>query len=88
MWCGTSLKPASAKPAPDWKPALDEIVAQVDKLKRADTPEQSAALGLLRAVARLTRASFAQPDEIEAHLKRVQRALNRLADVRFDEEGG
>ena len=84
----TSLKPTSAKPAPDWKPALDEIVAQADKLKRADTPEQSAALGLLRTAAHLTWASFAQPEEVEANLKRVRRALSRLENILLDENDG
>ncbi len=82
----TSLKPANAKPAPDWKPAINEIVARVDKMKRAGTPEQSAALALLRAAAHLAQASLAQPDEVEAHLKSVRRALTRLENVRFEEE--
>ncbi len=82
----TSLKPRTRKPAPNWKPMIEEIVAQVDKMKRADAPEQSAALTLLRAAAHLTQASFMQPNEVEAHLKQVRRALSRLENVLFEEE--
>jgi hypothetical protein len=84
----TSLRSVSAEPAPDWKPALEKIVAQVDKMKRADMPKQSAALGLLRAAAHLTRASFAQPEDVEANLKQVQRALSRLENVLSEEAAG
>ncbi len=84
----TSLRPRMGKPAPDWKPAIDEIVAQVDKMRRADTPEQSAALGLLRAAVHLTQASFAQSNEVEANLKNVRRALSRLENVLFEEDYG
>ena len=74
------------KPAPDWRPALDEIVAQVDKMQRADTPTQVAALGLLRAAAHLTQAGFAEPDSQGANLKQVRRALARLERTLYEEE--
>lgn len=81
----TSLKSRELKPAPNWKPALDEIVAQVDKMRRADTPAQTAALGLLRATAHLTQAGFAEPDTLEANLKLVRRALTRLETTLYAE---
>jgi len=48
---------------------------------RADTPEQGAALGLLRAAAQMAQATLRQPDDVDEHLRRVssvQRALTRL----------
>ena len=74
----TSVKARAAKPAPDWKPVIAEIVARADAMKRADTPEQTAALGLLRAAARLALAVHAQPDGIQGSLKQVRRALNKV----------
>ncbi|MCL4506222.1 MAG: hypothetical protein M1434_07190 [Chloroflexi bacterium] len=82
----TSLKARASKPAPDWRPALDEIVTQVDKMRPTDTPMQSAALGLLRAAAHLTQAGFAEPDMLRANLKQVRRALTRLETMLFEEE--
>ena len=37
-----------AKPAPDWRAAVGEIVAQTEKMRQTDTRLQGAALGLLR----------------------------------------
>jgi len=69
------------KPAPDWGPVVDGIVAQAEKMRQADTPEQGAALGLLRAAAQMAQATLRQPDDVDEHLRRVssvQRALTRL----------
>lgn len=82
----TSLKERNAKPAPDWKPTIDEIVAQTDKMKRADTPEQSAVLALLRATAHLAQASLTEPPTLDANLKQVRRALTRLENVLLEED--
>ncbi len=84
----TSLKPANQRPAPDWKPAIDEIVVRVDKMKRAETPEQSAALGLLRAAAHLAQASLAESSAVQTKLKQVRRAVTRLENVLFEEDYG
>ncbi len=79
----TNLKPRT--PSPDWKPIIAEIVAQANKMNRADTPTQSATLGLLRAAARLAQLSFDHPDLGVGDLKQVRRALNRLESALYDE---
>jgi hypothetical protein len=81
----TSLK-AKTKPAPDWKPVIAEMVAQTDKMRRADTPTQSTTLGLLRATAHLAQLSFERPNLSVDDLKQVRRALSRLEGVLYDEE--
>lgn len=81
----TSVKARAAKPAPDWKPVIAEIVARADKMKRAGTPEQTAALGLLRAAARLALAAYEQPDGIQGSLKQVRRALNKVEMTLYEE---
>ena len=80
----TNFKPRAL--APDWKPAIAEMVAQADKMNRVDTPTQSAALGLLRATAHLAQLSFDQSDLSIGDLKQVRRALTRLESVLYDEE--
>jgi hypothetical protein len=80
----TNLKPRT--PSPDWKPIIAEIVAQADKMNRADTPTQSATLGLLRAATHLAQLSFDHPDLGAGDLKQVRRALSRLENVLYDEE--
>jgi hypothetical protein len=69
------------KPAPDWRPAVDEIVAQAEKMRRADTPQQRAALSLLRAAAQMAQATLQEPRDADGHRRRlrsVRRALTRL----------
>ena len=76
------------KPAPDYRPAVDEIVAQADKMRQADTPRQSAALSLLRAAAQMAQATLQQPEDTEGHRRRlrsVRRALTRLENVLHEE---
>lgn len=76
------------QPAPDWRPAVDEIMAQAEKMRPADTPCQSAALSLLRAVARMAQATLHQPKDTDEHLRRlrsVRRALTRLENVLEEE---
>ena len=71
------------KPAPDWRPAIEQIVSQTEKMRSADTRLQDAALGLLRASAGLTQAAF-QAGEVEAEaqaasrLRSVHTALRKL----------
>jgi len=78
----TSLaRKALAKPAPDWRPAIDEIVAQVEKMRQTDTKLQGAAFGLLRAAASLAQATLHEKDaeaEAAGHLRPVRTALTRL----------
>jgi len=80
----TSLK--ARAPAPDWKPVIAEMVAQADKMNRADIPTQSATLGLLRAAAHLAELSFDQTNLSINDLKQVRRSLGRLESVLYDEE--
>jgi len=78
----TSLaRKAPARPAPDWRPAIDEIVAQVEKMRQTDTKLQAAAFGLLRAAASLSQAALHERDaEAEAarHLRPARTALTKL----------
>jgi hypothetical protein len=76
------------KPAPDYRPAVDEIVAQADKMRQAGTPHQSAALSLLRAAAQMAQATLQQPKDTEGHRRRlrsVRRALTRLENSLHEE---
>ncbi len=82
----TSLKPHAAKPAPDWKPTIQEIVLMADKMRRADTPDQTAALALLRAAAHLALAAFDEAHETGNELRQVRRALTRLENLRYVED--
>ena len=81
----TSLKERANKPAPDWLPAIAEMVAQADKMRRADTPEQTAALGLLRAAAHVAQSAFDQPNAMTSDMKQVRRALTRLETLLYEE---
>jgi hypothetical protein len=72
---------ALARPAPDWRPAIDEIVAQVAKMRQTDTRLQGAAFSLLRAAASLAQATLHEKDAEAAaarHLRPVRTALTRL----------
>lgn len=72
----TSLdRQAPRKPAPDWQPVVDGIVAQTEKMRQADTKLQEAAFGLLRAAAKLAQAAL-QEEGAEAE------AIRRLRSVR------
>jgi hypothetical protein len=76
------------KPAPDYRPAVDEIVAQADKMRQAGTPHQSAALSLLRAAAQMAQATLQQPKDTDEHRRRlrsVRRALTRLENSLHEE---
>ena len=80
----TSLKPRA--PSPDWKPVIAEMVTQVDRMSRTDTPTQSASLGLLRAASHLAQLSFDQTNLSVNDLKQIRRALSRLESVLYDEK--
>ncbi|MCL5951372.1 MAG: hypothetical protein M1132_06575 [Chloroflexi bacterium] len=82
----TSLKSHAGKPPPDWKPTIADIVAQTDKMRRADTPDQTAALALLRAAAQAALAAFDETSETGNELRQVRRALTRLENLRYEED--
>jgi hypothetical protein len=82
----TSLKERAGKPAPDWKPVISEMAAQADRMRRAGTPEQTAALALLRAAAHLALAAFDEASETGNEVKQVRRALTRLENLRYEED--
>jgi len=72
------------KPAPDWRPAIDGIVAEAQKMRRTDTKLQGAALGLLRAAATLAQATMRQTEaalEAARRMRSVRSALSRLENA-------
>jgi hypothetical protein len=86
----TSLdRKAPAKPAPDWRPVVDEIVAKTEKMRQADTRLQGAAFGLLRAAANLAQASLQEQgseDEAVKRMKAVRAALTKVEKLLYEEE--
>lgn len=85
----TSLdKQPARKPAQDFSPAINEIVAQTAKMRAAETEEQNAALGILRAAAALAQATFQFPQDSDLQhkqLKSVRRALTKLERLIFED---
>jgi len=90
----TTLEPELAKPArkpkkppKDWRPELDDLVKQTEKMKGGPAV-QSAAFGLLRASAKLTQGAIHNPDDLDelwnlerrarTALTRFQTALSRV----------
>ena len=76
------------KPAPDWRPVLEEIAAQSAKLKPTNTKLQGAAVALLRAVAALSQAAFQEQDTATAaagHLRTVRRALTKVERLLYED---
>jgi len=86
----TSLaRKAPAKAAPDWRPAVDEIVAQAEKMRQTDTKLQGAAFGLLRAAASLAQATLLEQgadDEAAKRMKSVRTAVTKLERLLSEEE--
>ncbi|MCX7681824.1 MAG: hypothetical protein N2508_07665 [Anaerolineae bacterium] len=86
----TSLeRRAPRKPAPDWRPVVEQIVAQTEQMRQTDTKLQSAAFGLLRAAASLAQATLQERDaEAEAarRLRSVRTALTKLEKLLYTEE--
>lgn len=85
----TSLdRKAPRKPAPDWRPVVDGIVAQAEKMRQTNTKLQGAAFGLLRAAANLAQATLQERDaeaETVRRLHSVRTALTKLERL-LDEE--
>ncbi len=88
----TSLaRKAPVKPAPDWRPAVDDIVTQTEKMRQTNTKLQGAALGLLRATAALAQATFEEQgleDEAAKRMKAVRAALTKIEKLLWEEEYG
>ena len=92
----TTLEPELTKPArtrkkpgQDWRPAMDELVEKVDKMKGGPAV-QSAAFSLLRASAGLAQAAVHDPDDLDElwQLERKTRtALSRLQTALSRAEG-
>jgi hypothetical protein len=83
----SNRRPAS--PAPDWRPAVDDIVALTEKMRKADSPLQRDALSLLRATACLAQSMLNETDqsiEYNRHMKSVQRALKKLENQMLEDE--
>lgn len=85
----TSLdRKAPRKPAPDWRPVVDGIIAQAEKMRQTDTPLQAAAFGLLRAAASLAQATLQERDaEAQAvrRLRSVHAALTKVENILYEE---
>jgi hypothetical protein len=62
------------------------MAAQTDKMRRGETPGQTAALALLSAAAHLALSSFDEASETGNKLRQVRRALTRLENLRYEED--
>ena len=67
-----------ARPAPDWRPAIGAILAEVEKIRQTDTKLQAATIGLLRAAAGLAHSAFHETDAIGTKMRSVRRAMTHL----------
>ncbi len=85
----TSLdRKAPRKPAQDWRPIVDNIVAETKKLRPANTRLQGAAFGLLRAAASVAQASLLEQDaeeEVQYRLRSLRAALTKLENLLYEE---
>ena len=84
-----SLARKVSRPVPDWRPVVDEIVAQTQKMREAETSLQAAAFGLLRAAASLAQATLQKQDakdETIRRMKTVRRAMTKLEQSLREEE--
>jgi hypothetical protein len=71
------------------RPAVDQIVAQAEKMRQTDTKLQGAAFGLLRAAASLTQVTLRERDaeaETARRMRAVRTALTRLERLLHEEE--
>ncbi len=71
---------------PDWKPAIAEIVAQADRMRRADMLDQTAPLALQRAAAHLALVALDEASETGNELRQVRRALSRIENLCYVED--
>jgi len=78
------------KPAPDWRPVLEEIATQSATIKPTDTKLQGAAVALLRAAAALSQAAFQEENAAAAaaagQLRTVRRALTKVERLLSEDE--
>jgi hypothetical protein len=85
----TLSRKAPAKPAPDWRPAIDEIIVQTEKMRQTDTRLQTATFGLLRAAASLAQASLLEQgaeDEAAKHMRSLRTALTKVEKLLYEQE--
>lgn len=78
---------APGRPAPDWRPAVNAIVAQTEKMRETDTRLQGAAFGLLRSAASLAQATLQEQDadnEAARRMKSVRTAMTRLEKLLYE----
>jgi len=85
----TSLdRRAPRKPPPDWRPLVDEIVAQANRIRRTSTPVQGAAARPLRAAAKVAQTTLHRPEATDEHLqqlRQVRAALTRLENILYED---
>ncbi len=85
----TSLaRKAPGKPIPDWRPAVDAIASQAEKLRQTETRLQGAAFGLLRAAVGLAQASLQEQgaeDEATKRLKAVRTAVTKIEKLLYED---
>jgi hypothetical protein len=72
------LAPRTSRATADLGPALTEIVAMVDKLKAPGDPVLTAALGILKASARLALINAQSPDDVNGLIDLTEK-LNKAA---------
>ena len=86
----TSLaRQAPSKPIPDWRPAVNEIASQAEKLRQSETKLQGAAFGLLRAAASLAQAALQEQgadDEAAKRMKSVRTAVTKIEKLLYEED--
>ncbi len=77
----TSLTRKVVKPVPDWRPVVNEIVNQTQKMRDTETDLQAAAFSLLRAVAKLAQATLQDQDAKEETIKRMRSVRRAITDL-------
>jgi hypothetical protein len=85
----TSLAKAKQRtPPPDWRPTVDELVKQTEKMRAADTPEQQAAFGILRAAAKLAQTTLTASVDRDAQrkaLRSLKTATTKLENLLYED---
>jgi len=79
----------AARPAPDWRPALEEIVARTEKMRPTETRLQAAAFSLLRAAASLAQATLQEQgaeEEAARRLRAVRTAMTKVEKLLYEED--
>jgi hypothetical protein len=86
----TSLaRKAAGKPVPNWRPTVDEIAGQAEKLRQSETRLQGAVFGLLRAAASLAQASLlgqGADEETAKRMKSVRTAMTKIEKLLYEDD--